>query len=235
MRTSTTIVASVCVSLATLAAAPLAWAADDDPYFINKREFRRTYKTIALSPVDAPGLFNMPDSVAAALEEEVTKRLERRGIEVLPSSVLAGIRSEMAGHIGGLIDPDSGEESPARVRTVREHANRELWFRHGIDAVATIRIDMVDAHFEKGRAEWDGVKQKLIEEGRDRGYGGNIRASSVAFTIYDPTGRPLYAHYGGIELLQKRVEAQLLPIPASEYFSDDKRVRKAAQISVSEI
>ena len=209
--------------------------AQEDPYFIDKRDFRKQYKTIALSPVDAVEIFNVSGSVAAALEEEITKRLERRGYTVLPSSVLGGIRAEMEQHVGGLEDPETGKVSPARQRAVRDHATRELWFRHDIDAIATIRVAIVDATFQKGRAEWDGASQKLLAEGRDRGYGGNIRASSVVLGIFDPSGRLLYLNYGGLELLQKRVEAKLLPLPASDYFADEKRVRKAAEISASEI
>jgi hypothetical protein len=214
---------------------PVAAARDDSPYFVDKGEFKKQYKVIALAPVDADALFRLPDSVAQMIEEEVTRRLEKRGYEVLPSSILAGIRKTMEQQVGGIADPATGVVDTDKLRAVREHAMRELWFRNRPDAVATLRISVSTAEFAKGTAEWDGVKQKVASEGRDKGYGGDIAASSVSVAIFDEANRIKYLHYGGLELLQKRVEAMLEAIPADEYFADEKRVRNAAKVAVSEI
>ena len=214
---------------------PALAARTDEAFFISKRDFKKQYKTIALSPVDADAVFGMPDSVAVMIEEEITKHLEKRGYTVLPSSVLADIRKTMEEQVGGVTNAETGETDMAKLQAVRTHAFRELWFRHDIDAVATIRLSVSMAQFAKDRAEWDGVKQKIEHEGRDKGYGGTIAASSIGFAVYDHTDKIKYQHYGGLEVLQMRIDARLEPIPAERYFSDEKRVRKAAQVAVSPI
>ena len=219
--------------IAALAAPALA--ADDSPFLIDKRDFRKQFRTIALAPVDADASLEMPDSVAKMIEEEVTRHLEKRGYTVLPTSVLAGIRETMEEQVGGLTDPDSGSIDTAKQQAVRAHAFRELWFRNDIDAIATIQVSMSRAQFAKDRAEWDGVKQRVEKKGRDRGYSGTIVASSVSFAVYDETDKLMYVNYGGLEVLQMRDEAQLLPIPVSSYFSDEKKIRKAAQVAMDPI
>jgi len=175
-----------------------AIAADkESPFMIEKRDFKKQYRTIALAPVDADAL------------------MESQG--------------------GGVEDPETGKIDTAKLGVVRAHAFRELWFQHEFDAVATIQVIVSKAQFAKDRAEWDGVKQKVENKGRNRGYAGTIVATSVSFAIFDQTDKLIYANYGGLEVLQMREEAQLLPIPAESYFSDEKRIRKAANVAISPI
>ena len=78
-------------------------ASDDEAFMVDKRDFKKTYKVIALMPrrCGTPYL-EMSDAVAAMLEEEVTA-LQKRGYTVLPSSVLAGILG-VAQQVGGIVD-----------------------------------------------------------------------------------------------------------------------------------
>lgn len=221
----------VCLLLVGVSAS----AADDDPFLIDKRQFKKQFKTIALAPVDADGALQMPDSVAQVIEQEVTRHLQKRGYTVIPTSVLAEIRKTMEQQVGGFTDPETGQVDMAKMQAVRTHAFRELWFQHNFDALATIRVAVTRAPFENDRAEWDGVRQKVQAEGRNRGYSGNIAASSVSFAVYDHTEKLMYVNYGGLEVLQHREEAQLLPIPAENYFADEKLVRKATQIAMKPI
>jgi len=73
-------------------AVPAVAAGEDDAFLIDKREFKKQYKVIALSPIDSDPVLKMPDSVAAMVEEEITARLEKKGFTVIPSSVLGEIR-----------------------------------------------------------------------------------------------------------------------------------------------
>jgi hypothetical protein len=211
-------------------------AADkDDAWMIKKRDFKKVYKTIALAPVDADASLDMPDRVAAMLEEEVTARLQKRGYTVLSSSVLAGIREEMTQQVGGTTDPESGRVYTAKLKAVREHAFRELWFRHQFDAVATIRVMGYQVPMESDRVEWDGAKAKLAYEGRSKKYSANVHVSSVSVAIYDAASKPLYLYYGGLEPLMWRQGEQLQPLTPDKLFLDEKRIRKAAQIAVDPI
>jgi len=91
----------------TLAALPAA--ADDSPFHIDERDFKRQYEVIALAPVNANDYLQMPEAAARQIEAEVTEELEREGFTVIPSSVLAGIRDTMAERVGGLTDPGTGD------------------------------------------------------------------------------------------------------------------------------
>ena len=189
----------------------VAVADKDDAFQIDKRDFRKTYKVIALVPVEADPYLEMSDAVKAMLEEEVTARLEKRGYTVLPSSVLAGIREEMTAQVGGVEDPETGQVHAAKLQAVRDHAYRELWFRHAFDAVATIRVTIFQVPMESDRVEWDGTKQKLAYEGRSKKYAANINVSSVSVAIYDAASKPLYLQYGGLEPIMYRLGEQLQP------------------------
>ena len=104
---------------------------------------------------------------------------------------------------------------------MRSHGFRELWFRHQLDAVATIRVSASRVRFEKDRAEWDGVRQKIQKKGGGS-FSGNVFVSSVAFAVFDDTDAMLYSNRGGLELLMRREKDQLVPIEAENYFQDEK-------------
>ncbi len=216
-----------------MAALP-AVAAKDDAFTISKKEFKKQYKVIALSPIDADPILKMPDSVAAMVEEEITKHLEKRGYVVIPSSILGEIRKRMEAQVGGVTDPETGGIYMQRLRAVRDHGFRELWFRHELDAVATIRVSASKVPFEKDRVSWDGVKQKVERKGGGS-FSGNIFVSSVAFAIFDDTDAMLYSHRGGLEVLMRREKDQLVAIEAENYFQDEKQIRKAARVALSPI
>ncbi len=210
-------------------------AKKDDAYKIDKRTFKSTYKTIAFAPVDADPYLQMTDSVAAMLEAEVTARLQKRGYTVIPSSVLAGIRKTMEAQVGGFKDPNSGRINLAKMQAVREHAFRELWFQHKFDAMALISVRVRKVDMESDRAEWDGAKQKIAHEGRTKQYAGSISVTSVTLAIFDPTDKPLFVFYGGLESLMYRNKDQLLPLAVNQLFLNEKRIRKAAQIAAGPI
>lgn len=210
-------------------------AADEEPFKVGKREFQKTFKVIALTPPEAEGHLHLSDAASAMLEEEVAARLEKRGYTVMPSRVLAGIRAEMTAQVGGATDPKTGQPDAAKQSAVREHAFRELWFRHQIDAVAVIRIRIFSVPVESDRLEWDGTQQKLENEGKSIQYKANASVSSVVVGIYDAKEAPLYVNYGGLEPLVRRVGDQLQPRPVDQLLIDEKRIRKAAQIAVAPI
>ncbi len=202
-----------------------AAAAGDDPFLVGKRELEKTVEAIALLPPEADGYFHLGEAATAALEEEVAARLEKAGYRVLPSSVLAGIRAEMAAQVGDATHP-------ARQAAVREHALRELWFRHEIDAVGVIRVRIFSVPAKNDRVEWDGARDTLENDGKRANYEANVSVSSVVFGIYDAAEAPLYLHYGGLEPLMRREGGQLVPLPPERLLLDDTKIRKAAGIAV---
>lgn len=208
-------------------------AADDEVAFrVDKKQFKQQVRTIALTPVDFDGYFDLPDAVANLLEQEVTKRLEKRGYTVIPSSVLAGIRRTMAQQVGGITDSATGELDLARAQAVRTHAFRELWFQHEFDALANIRVSISRVPVENDRVEWNGTEQDIPHEGRSPKYTAKVYVSSVAVGIYDATFKSLYLHYGGLEPLMYRAAEQLEALPNDRLFRDQKKIREAVKIAL---
>jgi len=72
-------------------------------------------------------------------------------------------------------------------------------------------------------------------DGRRTKYTATIAVSSVSFGAYDHAGRPLYVHYGGLEVLMRRVDAQLLPIEPADFFGDEKLIRNAVREALKPI
>jgi hypothetical protein len=226
---------SLSVMLALLVSSVALAAKKDEAFTIKKRDFQKTYKVIALAPAEADPYLEMPDSVAAMLEEEVTARLQKRGYTVIPSSVLAGIRKTMEEQVGGFDLPGTDQKDTAKMQAVRSHAFRELWFQNEIDALAMIQVSITRVPVESDRVEWDGTKQKLMYEGRGKKYTATAAVSSVSVSIYDSSDEPLYLYYGGLEPLMYRVDEQLQPLGADKLFLDEKRIRSAAQEAVDPI
>lgn len=223
------------VSLLCLFTPPLAVSADKyDPYFIDKKTLKKQYKRIALSPVEASASLAMPDAAKAQILALVTKHLEKRGFTVTSSETLGQIRKTMIDQVGGLKDPATGEIDADKVAAVRDHSWRELWFRNDLDAVATVSIQIIQAPVENDKAEWDGVSQKLKKKGRLK-YTASVAASTVALSIYDRREQPLYVNYGGLEVLMMRNKEEFIALDSSEFFQDEKRIKKATGLALKPI
>jgi len=226
---------TICTALLLAIASPIGAADKDSPFYVNKREFKKQFNTIALSPVDADAQLQMPDGVGEMIEAEVTKHLQKRGYNVIPSSVLGGIRKAMEEQVGGFENAETGRIDIEKMQAVRTHSIRELWFRHELDAIATVRVSASQVPLENDSVKWDGARQTIEREGKRLKYQGQIVASSVSFAVYDQSDRVMYLNYGGLEALMMRDHEQLVPLPSDRYFKDEKRIRKAAQIAMSPI
>ena len=220
-------ITATCVLLAFPAA-----AADESPFRIDKKVFKRQVRMVALSPIDAAPMLQMPDSAETIIQEEITKKLEKRGFEVIPASALRQIRETMEQQVGGYQNVSTGQIEAARKRAVREHSYRELMFRYPVDAVVAIRVQVLGAEYENDRAKWDGTRQKVQHKGSER-LRGQIAASSVSVSIFDRKEKLLFTNRGGLEVLFERDRRRFTPLPPGTYFQDEKRIRKAAKEAVS--
>ncbi len=222
-------------AMSLLASGVAASADPDEAYMVDRRQFKKTYKTIALAPVYADPYLKMPSSIADLLEKEVTAYLKKEGFTVIPSSVLAGIRSQMTEQVGGYATADASEVDVAKAKAVRDHSVRELWFKEDFDALVSIRVTITRMPIESDRIEWDGAKQKIETKGRGRKYTAQIPVSSVSVGFYDVSDKPLYLAYGGLEALMYRDGEQLQPFDVDRFFKDEKRIRRAAKLAVDPI
>ena len=206
------------------------FAKDDEAFLIREKDFKKQVKVIALTPIDAPAVIGLTKSAKLMIEEEITARLRKRGFEVIPAQALADIRTTMIQQVA--LDTDTGPIDAARAQAVREHSFREMRFRHPLDAIALIRVEIVNASFENDKAAWHKAKQKVEHSGRGN-FTGTIPATSVSVLIFDRDDELLYAHSGGLEVLMKREDTQFVRLPEGSYFQDEKRIRNAAKESVA--
>ena len=136
----------------------------------------------------------------------------------------------MEEQVGGLKKPGTDEDDLAKVKAVRTHSFRELWFQEDFDALANIRLSIFHVPMESDSVEWDGTKQKIQYEGRSKKYAAKIYVSSVSLAIYDPTFTQLFLNYGGLEPLMHRGGEQLEVMEKDQLFRDEKKIREAVKI-----
>lgn len=219
--------------------ATVAEAAKNDAYKINKKDFKKQIETIALAAPDAPEWMNLSPQAVATIEQGISRALSRKGYTVLPSSVLQKIRSTMEQQVGGYMLADGETPDLEKMRVVREHSLRELFFQHPVDAVLGIRIKLVSAPFAKDKANWDQVSQKVQKSDNalydlmgDGEYTGNIGASSLRLSFWDRRDNLLYSHAGGVELIMMRNGKRLERLSAEQLFKDEKRIKSAVKIAL---
>ena len=208
-------------------------AADDSPYAIEKREFKKRIKSVALTPLYAPDIFKLDAATRAMIEAEATERMAKTKLKALPIATYAELRQTMADQIGGLASAD-GEVDAQREAIVWDHAKREMRMRHDVDGFAEISIRMVNAAFKADRAEWDGVKAKVKSSGGGNKYEGSIAAASFQLAIFDRNDNLLYSSRGGIEVMQERQGSRLF-LRDGKFLQDEKRVKKAIREAFKEL
>lgn len=213
-----------------------AWAADDSPFQVSKKEFRQRVKSVALAPLTFPAMFKLSEDMRQLLEDEATKRLSKTRLEYVAIEPYARLRATFADQVGGLYLAD-GSLDTQRQAAVFDHAKREMRLRHQVDAFAEISLRMVRAGFMKDRAEWDGVKQKVKSSGDGfalfggNNYQGSIAAASFQLAIFDRSDNLLFLNRGGIEVLQEREGTKLKLLDADTVLRNEKLLAKAVRLA----
>ena len=121
-------------------------AADKDSAFmVNKKSFKKQYRTIALTPVYSDPLLKMPEHVGVIIEEEITNFLQKRGYTVIPTSVLAEIRKSMETQVGGFEDPETGSvDSATRANAIWKQLLQEYTQPELDPAIDDALVDYVE-------------------------------------------------------------------------------------------
>jgi hypothetical protein len=170
-----------------------------DPYRVPREEVRGKVKKVALVPVHFSRDVNDPDALKGRIEALVAAKLNRGGIDVIPSSVYEGLWRPMVVDMGGIFDRMTGKLDAAKAKIVREHTLRELRSRHGADGVLYLSVAEGSATIASGRATWDGVTEAY----ETHGFRGKIRALSLAVTLADTNGVTLYSRRGGLQTVER--------------------------------
>lgn len=199
-----------------------------------EKNLKKQYSYLAIAPVEAPEALKMPDSVKSQIEAEVAAILEKEGFKILPAKVMQDIRSHMNQLASRSSAPDAEKQA-----VVLDHSYRELLFRHDIDGIVALRIQVVGAPFNNDKAEWHGASQGIKHSGdgfakfiTGKKYSGTIAASSLKVAIWDRKEKLLYSWPGGIEVLMHREGDSLNYMPEDQFWQDGKRIQKAVKLAL---
>jgi len=182
-------------------------------------------RAIAVAPVVVPPDVHLPDSVAAAFDEDIRQWLRENGYHALPPGLFDSMRGRMGEDIQPSVDPVgtlkiTGGDSRERLIL------KALVEEQGADGFLIPEIQGAEATFDGEAAMWDGTEQTV---GETRSLGakiisgilnlfrtgehdfsedepapeGSVWALSLVIRIENSIGARLYTGRGGIELLEK--------------------------------
>lgn len=208
----------------------------NDAYIgIKKKELKKRYKHLAMMPVVAAPVLEMPENLRAMVSDAVIKKLTKSKFKLVAPAETQAIKSQFSSLY-------SGELSPKVKATISEHTRREILFQHPVDGLVSVEVRPVAAPFLKDKAEWGGTSQKIKHKGdgffgtiMGKDYGGHVAASAVTMRITDRAGNVVYNWMGGIEVLMERNGEQLEALPASSFWQKPKRVEKAVKYALKPI
>lgn len=223
------------LALACVCTPTYAQSTKDAYLDIKKREFKKQFKYLAVSPLIAPESIAMPDELKNVVSNEVLKKLNKSKIKVLePEQVLAIHQQFVELYPNGLDDSNRA--------LIEEHTQRELFYQYPVDGLVSVQVMPVAAPFLKDKAEWGGTSQKIKHRGdgffgalTGKGYGGTIAATAVRIVISDRTGKPVYRWEGGIEVMMQRNGKKLEALPVTDLWQKPKRVTKAVKYALKPI
>ena len=224
-------ISAMCLACVALLWAQTLQAAADSPFLVDKKTFKKSISSVALSPLSVPALVKISDEMRLHIEAEATKALKKTKLQALDVAATQEIQTRFTEHVGGLMNA-SGEIDSQRLAVVRDHTRREMRLKHPVDGFADLSLRVVRAPFANDRAEWDGVKRKIkvidksLFGGKD--YQGSIAAVSLQLAIYDRSENLLYLARGGVDVLQDRQGDQLI-LRTDDFLNDPKRLKKAVQ------
>jgi len=222
----------VCASLNS----PAYAQSTKDAYIdIKKKQFKKQFKYLAVSPLISPESIAMPDELKQVVSDAVLKKLGKAKIKVLnPEQVLA-IHQQFAALYPNGLDDDNRD-------LIEEHTHRELFYQYPVDGLVSVQVMPVAAPFAKDKAEWGGTSQKIKHRGdglfgalTGKGYAGSIAATAVRIVISNRQGKPVYRWEGGIEVMMQRNGKKLEALPVSDLWQKPKRVTKAIKYALKPI
>jgi len=221
---------------AAVFSAPAHAQSTKDAYIdIKKKQFKKQFKYLAVSPMIAPASIAMPEELKKVVADEVLKKLKKAKIKVLNPEQVLSIHQQFSSLYSGGVDDKNRD-------VIEEHTHRELFYRYPVDGLVSVQVLPVAAPFLKDKAEWGGTSQKIKHRGdgffgsiTGKGYGGNVAATAVRIVISNRQGKPVYRWDGGIEVMMQRNGQKLEALPISDLWQKPKRVSKAVKYALKPI
>jgi hypothetical protein len=181
-------------------------------FIVARSELLDSIKTIGVMPIEIDRVVPNDAEVAASLERQIVEHLESGGFAVVLPGEMRAIRDRGQKLLGGIYDPMTGIAIKERQEALREFARTEYRTLHPVDAVLQCEVEIRPAEMNFGKAEWDGVAERVSNEGAvatwltyamgSASKVRQVRALSLAVRLVDAKGNNLYAGRGGLLLLQ---------------------------------
>jgi hypothetical protein len=206
-----------------------------DPYRIPKSQVHSWVKTIALSPVSLPRVAGKAEGVKGRIESLIATKLGEAGYAVISSKEFGAIWDRFVEQTGGFYDPVTGKADEGKIKTVREHARREIVTRFNVDALLHPSVQVVGARLKGFQAIWDGVSEDIKADDWYQSFEeGTTKALSLTIVIEDRNGVDLYISRGGIQLISKTVRGRFVDIQASEILTNEEKIIEAVNIALKQ-
>lgn len=207
-----------------------------DPYQMTRDEFRMRVDVMAVVRATIPD--GLPDAamVTMQIDSLINVELGGSGYTVLwPQDYEAEWAAAVATE--GPIHEASGALSAPAVARSMDATFRAVGESFRFDAIVIPRVEVVEAAFASGRAQWDGTTQAIKTGSPVEGFlagspDGILPALSLIVTVYDRDGTVLYERKGGIEVLSKMTGNDFVQVPRDELFTDRKRIQEAVAIAI---
>lgn len=184
---------------------------------------------VALAPIEvAEPLASMRlplERLAAALE----RALAQDGYRVIAPRETGPAWSAAVDSLGGLYDTSTGELDTAKLRAARRAFMARMSERSGAAAALRPRLEIAEAEWRGGKAEWDGVAEGI---GSVPG-GGIVPALTLVVEVLGPDGAVRCEDRGGVQVLMKYgLSGKSKPVEPGKLLADDKRVARAAALAL---
>jgi hypothetical protein len=208
-----------------------------DPWQVDKKEFLRYAKVIALADVYLPDGMPDPEPITQNFGDLIESRLRAAGYTVFRPQQYKTTWDRIVASMGGISDSLGTGHDPRKMAQAMSQTLDELDAGFDLDAVLVPRIVVVEAVFASGRAAWDGATQSVRVGGAVKGFfsgspEGTLGALSLSVALTSPHGRTLFAHAGGIEVLSKIEGKTFVPVSRAELFTDQERIEKSVDLAL---
>jgi hypothetical protein len=222
-----------------------------NPNAITPQRIPDAVETIVLTPVSLPDELAEHAASMEQFDSLITWLLEQTRFDCIPASEYAAIWERILDRTEGLFDSLTGERNEEQFDLARRQLFRRLNTLYRADAILYPEIWVVNAPFADGVARWDGASQALVGlgtrlvhalgaalSGSDSNLpSGAVEALSLVVFVEDMQGEELYAHSGGIQVLEKvgGSPRDRTAVPEEEWFADRARNRKAVELALDPI
>jgi len=201
-----------------------------DPFKVPRDSFYGSLKTVALAPVDVPGVGNETEAVRSRYARLIQERLEGAGLKVVGPDRVGPIMSAEAAKVGGLYDPVTGKIDDSKRKAFVQSCGAELFARYGVDALLRADVRVVKASVNADKAHWDGLTESSTIKSFWNvlsTHSGTLPALSLVVRLSRPSGELLYAQGGAIQLLAHiggDFSGGFVDVPESEILTDLDRI-----------